>query len=337
MRIGVEEKSKDVSTIFQILNSYADEVGLEDILMRLIEKNVSSSDLLFLVLQKLRRDGYIDGSKGVLKINNIPEEEMRKVSTEISKELSGNEKLFVTPLEVSKFYTCPRRIFLEKIALSKQFKERFGKTWDGEVIHAAINMFIKTLGKKETEELVEEVVKEAIEKYKERTNLTEEKVKEFILKFNDLVKDENFLTIYTEKTFESFKIGLTGTPDLICIKENGEIVPIDVKLGKLDRRGVKDEHLLQITGESILAEDFFRKNINYSYLIYFESNSLAKIEINDEMKKRLIGQKRKIESILKRGYIPEKSRLYNFRNRVCLGCHVKPACDNIEALSRIYY
>ncbi len=305
--------------------------------MQLIVKNVSSSDLLFLALQKLRGNGYIDSSKGVLEINSIPEDEIKKVSGEIIKELSRNEKLFVTPLEVSKFYTCPRRIFLEKIALSKQFKERFGKIWDGEVIHTAINLLIKNLGKKEIEELVEEVVKEAIEKYKDKTALTEEKVKEFILKFNDLVRDENFLTIYTERTFESFKTGLTGTPDLICIKENGETVPIDLKLGKLNRRGVKDEHLLQITGESILVEDFFRKKINYSYLIYFESNSLARIEINDEMKRRFIGYKRKIESILKRGYIPEKSSLVNFRKRVCLGCHVKPACDNIEALSRIYY
>lgn len=333
----MEEKSKDISTILQILSSSKEDVKLEDILMQLIAKNVSSSDLLFLVLQKLREDGHVDGSKGILKIDSLSEEEVKKVSDEIVKEVGRNRKLFVTPLEISKFYTCPRRLFLEKIVLSKQFKERFGKTWDGEVIHTAISLFIKNLGKKEIDELVDEVTKEAIEKYKEKTALSEEKVKEFILKFNDLVKEEKFSTIYTERTFESFKIGLIGTPDLICIKEDGGIVPIDIKLGRLNERGVKEEHLLQLTGESILIEDFFRKDVIYSYLVYFESNSLAKVEISNEMKRRVIGYKRRIENILERGRIPDKSRLYNFKSRVCLGCHVKPACDNIEALSRMYY
>ncbi len=333
----MEEKGKDISTVLQILSSATEDVKLEDILMQLIAKNISSSDLLFLVLQKLREDGHVDGSKGILKIDSLSDEEVKKVSDEIIKEIGRNRKLFVTPLEISKFYTCPRRLFLEKIVLSKQFKERFGKTWDGEVIHTAISLFIRNLGKGETDELVDEVTKEAIEKYKDKTTLSEEKVKEFILKFNDLVKEEKFSTIYTERTFESFKIGLIGTPDLICIKEDGGVVPIDIKLGRLNDRGVKEEHLLQLTGESILIEDFFRKDVIYSYLVYFESNSLAKVEISNEMKRRVIGYKRRIENILERGRIPDKSRLYNFKSRVCLGCHVKPACDNIEALSRMYY
>jgi CRISPR/Cas system-associated exonuclease Cas4 (RecB family) len=339
VRIGIEEKNKDIYKIFQILNLHIEEdINLDNILIELVSKDVSSSDVLFLVLQKLRRDEFLDGSKGTLRIlKEVTEKEMKSISSEVDNEIGKNIRLFVTPLEIGKFYMCQRRVFLEKIALSRQFKEAVGKTWDGEVIHFAINLFVKNLTKKDPGELIEESAKDAIEKYKDKTTLTEERVKEFISRFNDLIKEENFSHIFTEKTFETFRDGLTGTPDLVCMKENGEIIPVDIKLGKLNRRGVKEEHLLQIVGEVILVEDFFRKEVNSSCILYFESNSLVKIDIDRDMKRKFSGIKSRIERICKTGYIPEMSHLDNFRKRVCLGCHVKPACDNIEVLKRIRY
>lgn len=339
MRIGIEEKDKDIYRTLQILNSYTnEEVKLEEVLIQMISKDISSSDLLFLILQRLRRDGYLNGERGVLKIlNKISDTEIEKISSEINAGIRRNRKLFVTPLEIAKFFTCPRRLFLEKIVLSRQFKEDTGKTWDGETIHLAINLFIKNFGKKEIEELISEVVSQTVERYKDKITLNEERIKEFILNFYRLVEKENFSKIFTEKNFESFKIGLTGTPDLIGIKESGEIIPIDIKLGSLDRRGVKEEHLLQSVGEAILIEDFFRKKVNYSYLIYFGSNSLVKIDLNEERRRKVISHKRRIERIGKSSYVPEKSFLRNSKMRICAGCHVKPACDNIEDLRRIYY
>jgi CRISPR/Cas system-associated exonuclease Cas4 (RecB family) len=150
-----------------------------------------------------------------------------------------------------------------------------------------------------------------------------------------LIKEENFANIFTEKTLQSFKVGLVGTPDMICIKEDGQIIPVDIKLGRLSRLGVKDEHLLQNVGEAILTENFFRKKVLMSYLIYFGSNSLVKIDIDEKMKKKFLNYKKQIEKICRIGNIPEMSTLPNFKRRVCPGCHVKPACDNIETLRRI--
>jgi CRISPR/Cas system-associated exonuclease Cas4 (RecB family) len=339
VRVGTGEKSKDISIVIQTLNAHeGEEVRLDDILIRLLVKNITSSDILFLVLQNLEEDGYVKGLKGVIKIlRKVDNEKTRELIRKINSNLAKNRKLFVTPLEVGKFYQCPRRLFLEKIVLAKQYKEEVGKTWDGEAIHLAINIFVKNLVKKDVKELISEAVKIAMDKYRGKITINEERLKDFLQKFYDFIKEENFSRIFTEKTFESFKIGLIGTPDLVCVKEDGSIVAIDIKLGRLDRKGIKKEHLLQIVGEAILIEDFFRKAVNSCYIIYFESDSLARVDINKEMKRRFLDYKRGIERICKFRHVPEKGKMPNLERRVCLGCHVRPSCENIEALQRIKF
>lgn len=355
MKVGIEVRDKDINTIFQILNS-DEEIKLDDLLLRLLVKGVGSSDLLFLVLQKLERDGYVKGVKGVVKLlKDVDEREMRKVGRSVVKEVERNRKLFVTPLEVGKAYQCPRRLFLEKIALSRQYKERRGKTWDGVVVHLAINLFVKNLknlaesglaekdlaekGEKDergVEELAIKSARAAIGKYRGKTDMDAGRLSDFVLKFHDLIKEEGFSHIFTERTIQSFKMGLIGTPDVIGIAE-AEAIPIDIKLGRLSSRGVKEEHLLQSVGESMLVEEFLRTRVSKSYLIYFGSNSLAKIGIDSRMRRKFIGFKRQIERMCRAGYIPDKGRMLNLRRRVCLGCHVRHSCENIETLRRIIY
>ena len=336
MHVGIEIKDKDVYTIIQILNSrLGEEVKLEEILVELLKRGGSSSDLLFLILQKLEKNGFVKGVRGVLKIERkIEKGYAEKIKREIKKKFQNYRKLFVTPLEVAKFYQCPRRLFLEKVVLAKQYKEAKGRTWDGEVVHLAVNLFIKNLLKKPVEELVQESIKISMKKYEGKITINEEDLKDFLFRFYELLREENFKKIFTEKTFESFKHGLTGTPDLVGIKENS-IIPIDLKLGRISRRGVKEEHILQNVGESILIEDFFRKSVDTAYLIYFGSRSLVKLEISEELKKKFLSYKKQIERMCRIGKIPEKGKLPNLKRRVCLGCHVRPSCENIEMLRRI--
>ncbi len=335
MKIGVENKSKDIEIIFKILGkNIGEEVRLEKILEEMLDRNVSSSDVLFLLLQKLKRDGYLEGRKGVIKVvKPIEKEERVKIKKEIERRINRIKKLFVTPLEVAKFYQCPRRFWLEKVVLSRQFKERRGKVWDGEVIHLAVKLFASQLGKKKIQECIENAAEEALKKYEGKTELEKEKLVEFLKKFNEFLHEEKFVRVFPEKMIESFKIGLSGSPDLIGIKENGEIIAIDIKAGEM-RRGIKKEHLLQNIGESILVENYFRKKVNECYLIYFESDSLVKIKISRDMKDEFLKYKKLIGKFVASRRIPPKSRLPNYRKRVCQGCHVKPACDNIEILRK---
>lgn len=334
MKVGIEVKDKDIYTIIQILNSYSNEkVKLDYILGKMLAKNVGSSDLLFLILQELEKKKIIEGEGGEIKIKEEIKD-FKNILEKIKFIASRNRKLFVTPLEVGKFYQCPRRLFLEKIVLAKESKEERGKTWDGETIHLALNIFIKNLMRRPVESVIDYCVNTAMKKYEGRTTINRESLRDFIIRFYGLLNEEGFDHLFTEKTIFSFKVGLVGTPDIIGIKEN-EIIPIDIKLGKLSRKGVKKEHLLQNVGEAILIEEFFRKKVNKSYLIFFESKSLVKIDIDEEIKRIFLKYKKDIEMMCKTNEIPEKGRIQNLERRVCLGCHVKRSCENIENLKRI--
>jgi CRISPR-associated protein Cas4 len=337
MKVGIEIDERSVDKIFRTLNKYRGEsLDLHELLVELLRKNVKSSDYLFLILSKLERENIVKGKAGRIDVlSRIDNKLRKKIVDEIKNEIKRHKRIVVTPLEVAKFYQCPRRIYLEKVVLSKQFKKERGKVWDGEVVHLAINMFIDNLMKLPIEQLLFEIPKVAIERYVGKTTLTKEKVAKFIEDFYSLVKDEKFNLLLTERTLESFKIGLVGTPDVIARKENGEFIPIDIKLGRLDRRrGVKKEHLLQSIGEALLIEDFFRINLSRSYLLYFQSNSVVKIKINKTLKREFLKFKRELERVCSKKVIPEKSRLPNAVNRVCKGCHVRHACENIEELTR---
>jgi len=336
MKIGIELNEKFIDRIFKILNEYVGEiVDLNVLLVELLKRNVNSSDYLFLILSKLERENLIEGKKGKVKvIKHIDKETEIKIKKELFDEIENYRKIFVTPLEVGKFYQCPRRLYLEKVILARQFKKEKGKVWDGEVIHLAVNLFIDNLMKMPVGQLVSEIPKIALNKYSRKVNLKENSVKEFLLNLYKLIMNEKFNLLFTEKTLESFKVGLMGTPDIIARKENGEFVAIDIKLGRIDRsKGVKKEHLLQNIGEAILIEDFFRTDVRKIYLIYFQSNTVVKINLTKTLKDEFLRFKKELEFVCSKDIIPPKSKLPNAINRVCKGCHVKPSCENIELIS----
>lgn len=335
MRIGITLKEKDVDFIISLLNLHK-EVSINEVLLQMLRKNIGSSDILFILLQILTQDGYVEGSKGVLKIiKPIDEKEVNIIKSSLVENLSKNPKVFVTPLEVGKFFQCPRRVWLEKVVFSTQRKEERGKMWDGEALHFAINQLAKNLEKGEASAVIEEAANKAVEKYAGKIEIGKEKLVEFLSKFYEFIKEEEIVTIFTEKLIESFSEGLVGTPDIIGIRKDEKVIPVDIKLGYLGR-GLKKEHALQIIGESILTERFFRKRVEVAYLIYFESNSLVKIVVRDDMKREFLMYKKGLIKTFRSRYIPPISRLPNFKRRVCQGCHVKHACENIELLKRIY-
>ncbi len=338
MRIGVEFDEKTVKKILAIL---ADRVGetikINELLIELFTDKVKSSDYLFLVLSKLERDGYVEGKRGEVEITKlIDKDEKERILNEIKEEVEKNMKIFVTPLEVAKFFQCPRRLYLEKVVMSRQFKKERGKVWDGEALHLSVKMFLDNILRLPAEKLIDEVPRAALKKFEGKTTIDEKPIREFLRNMYQLFKEERFKYVFTERTIESIKSGLVGTPDIIAMKDTGDFIAMDVKLGEFDKRkGVKKEHLLQNVGETLLVEDFFRTNIHKMYLIYFQSNTVVEIDITKKLKKEFISLKRKLEETVTKGVIPPKSKLPNAENRVCKGCHVKPVCENLEMLFKI--
>jgi len=337
MRTKIEIDPKEITGVIKIINSHLNkDLLIEDLLIELLKGNVLSSDFLFILLSKLQKMGIIEGKHGILRIKKSVDNEFSKSLIEmIKREVSKKRLIFVTPLEVAKFYQCPRRFYLEKIVLSKQFKKERGKVWDGEVLHLAVKMFIENMMKKDIEDLIKTIPRLTLEKYAGKTTIKKDVIEDFLIKLYGLIKDERFNLLVSERTILSMKNGLMGTPDIIVRGDSGEFIPIDIKLGKIDRRGIKKEHMLQNTGGAILIEDFFRTRINKSYLIYLQAGSVVQMELTNDMKKEFILFKRELERVSMKEIIPPMSKLPNARERVCKGCHVKPSCNNIEELSRM--
>lgn len=337
MRTEIEIDPRDIVKIVRTINSHLNqEILIDDLLLELLEKGIASSDYLFILLSKLQERNFIDGRHDVLSIKkNIEGNVLNELENKLTYEVSRKKKIFVTPLEIGKFYQCPRRFYLEKIVLSRQFKRERGRVWDGEALHSAVKMFIDKITERDVDELITDIAKMSMKKYEGKTTITEKSIVDFLIKLHKLIQEENFDFLISERTLLSLKKGLIGTPDIIAKNKNGEFVPIDIKLGRIDRRGIKKEHLLQNVGEALLVEDFLRKKINNTYLVYFQASSAVKIDLTNEMKKEFMLFKKELERISTKKIIPHMSRLENAGARVCKGCHVRPSCENIEELVRI--
>jgi len=337
MRIEIEIDPRDIVKIVKTINNHLNQgILIDDLLLELLKKRVASSDYLFILLSKLQERKLVDGRHGIIFIKKKVEEKiLNELENKLAYEVSRKKRVFVTPLEVGKFYQCPRRFYLEKVVLSRQFKRERGRVWDGEALHLAVKMFIDNISKKNVNELATEVSKTSMKKYEGRTTITEKSILDFLIKLHKLIEEENFDFLISERTLLSLKAGLMGTPDIIVKNKNNEFIPIDIKLGRINKRGIKKEHLLQNVGEALLVEDFLRKKINSTYLVYFQASSAVKVELTDEMKKEFMLFKRELERVSTKKIIPYMSRLENARARVCRGCHVRPACENIEELVRM--
>jgi CRISPR/Cas system-associated exonuclease Cas4 (RecB family) len=334
MRFGVEFEEGIFDKICNLLKQCENkELKMEELLRLSLENGISSSDYLFLVLQELSSKKLIESSKGIVKIGKLSQE-FEEIKKKVAERIKKIKKVFVTPLEIAKFYQCPRRLWLEKVVQSKQEKEKVGKVWDGEAVHLAVKLMIESMQKEKDENfLVLKACEEAFKKYEGMIQIEKKTLEEFLRKFLELIKEENFNFVYSERTIESLREGIIGSVDVIGVK-NDEIVPIEIKYAAFKGR-IKKEHLLQAIGETILVGNYFRKDVKYSFLVYFQTNSLIKVEVDEDLVKQFFKLKKQLEKFYSLGRIPPKSKLPNYSKRVCQGCHVKKACENIEILRKI--
>ncbi|MEM0333661.1 MAG: Dna2/Cas4 domain-containing protein [Candidatus Aenigmatarchaeota archaeon] len=334
MRFSVEYDDDSFEKTVSILKNFAGkEVSLFEIEKECIKNNIISTDYLFILLQHLNIKGVVEANKGIIKIREeIGKEIIEEAREIIKRKLSSVYKLFLTPLEVAKFFQCPRRLWLEKIVLAKQEKEKVGKVWDGEALHLSIKNFIENLGKKEENVLIKESVNYGLKIFEGAVQIKSEEMEEIVKKFMEEIKRENFDLILPERTIFSIRLGLIGSIDLIAFKGE-DLYPIEIKHASYRGR-IKREHLIQSIGEALLLGNYFRTHIKHSFIFYSQTNSLVKIDISKKNVENFMRTISKIFRIYSSNRIPPKSRLPNYRERVCKGCHVKLACDNIEKIRK---
>jgi len=331
MKVGIELDENVYLETLNIISSLEEEKSLDEILIELLSKKVFTSDILFVALEKLSKDGYISSNLNRIKLEKELNEEKRKEILEFLKSRfkTLTKKIFFSSLDISKYSQCPRRFFLEKVVKSQQKKT--SSSFEGEVFHKASYLLIKNYNKIPLEQLISQVSEKVLEEFKNKVKIEREKIV-FSLGFLDrFIKKFRFKYLIPEPKIISIKNGLIASPDLIGINENG-IIPIDLKMGSLR---VKEALRIQLLAEAVTLEGFFKKEINEVMIVSLLKKKIFRLRINNEEKEKVFIIKRQIEKSLLSNKIFPISNLPNFRRLVCPFCHVKEICDEIEKTRKI--
>ncbi|MEM5811171.1 MAG: hypothetical protein QXG91_00260 [Candidatus Aenigmatarchaeota archaeon] len=326
MRFGINNLEKLVDQTFSFIKSLKGKtVNVEETLIEMFKNNFITSDIFFIFLGELKKRNLLESQKNIVTFKEFADTDLEKIKSFIIKKTMKEKKIFITPWDIAKFYICPRRVWLEKVVLSREYKKEKGVNWDGEALHLAIKEAL--LGKN-----VEEAIEIALKQYEGKiVKLKKEEMLNFISKILELVKSDNFKYFCPEREILSLQYKIFGIPDIAIIDKDNVASIIEIKYGSISTE-IRKEHLIQLTGESIICSSFFRKKPAYAYLVYYKANKIVKVEITKREIKNFLLLNKKILSTFSKRSIPPMSRIPNFRNIVCPHCHVKKACDQIEIL-----
>jgi CRISPR/Cas system-associated exonuclease Cas4 (RecB family) len=332
MKIGIELDERIFQETLDIICSIEKEKNLDEILVELLLRKVYTSDILFILLQKLSKEGYIfsDVNK-IRKEKNIEEEKKKEILNYLKNKVENivKNKIFFSSLDISKFSQCPRRFFLEKVVKSQQKKTQ--SSFEGEVFHRASYLLIKNYNKIPLEQLISQVSERVLNEFKGKVKVEKNAILSSLGFLDEFIRKYKFKFLISEPKIISIKNGLIASPDLIGISEN-EIIPIDLKMGSLR---VKEALKIQLLSEVVVVESFFKKEVNSAMIISLLKRKVFKLKINQEEKQKVYVIKKQIERSLLSNKIFPISNLPNFRKLICPFCHVKDICDEIEKTKKI--
>ena len=332
MKIGIELDERIFQETLDIICSIEEEKNLDEILVELLLRKVYTSDILFILLQKLSKEGYIfsDVNK-IRKEKNIEEEKKKEILNYLKNKVENvvKNKIFFSSLDISKFSQCPRRFFLEKVVKSQQKKTQ--SSFEGEVFHRASYLLIKNYNKIPLEQLISQVSERVLNEFKDKVKIEKNAILSSLGFLDEFIRKYKFKFLVSEPKIISIKNGLIASPDLIGISEN-EIIPIDLKMGSLR---VKEALKIQLLSEVVVVESFFKKEVNSAMIVSLLKRKVFKLKINQEEKQKVYVIKKQIERSLLSNKIFPISNLPNFRKLICPFCHVKDICDEIEKTKKI--
>ncbi|MEM5829996.1 MAG: Dna2/Cas4 domain-containing protein [Candidatus Aenigmatarchaeota archaeon] len=328
MKLKIEVDKKTLEKSVEIID-FIGKKTIDNLLFEFLNNKIYITDILFLALDKLNRDEKIVSKANEIEKNDFLDENYKgELIKYLERKISelGN-KPFFTSLEVSKFYQCQRRFFLEKVVHSRQKKSE--KSYKGEVFHKSISNFITNYNKyvDNIEVLASMVTENVIKEYEKKVKIDKSEVLKYLYQIDSFIRKQNFKYIISEPILISIKYGIIGTPDIIGITRDNEIIPFEIKT-KTNK--IKEGLKIQIVGEAFVTEVCFRKEVNKSFLLSLQNEKTFEINITEEDKKQIQNILNMMKKVLLSMRIPPMSNLPNFRKTVCPYCHVKETCDFIE-------
>jgi CRISPR-associated protein Cas4 len=256
---------------------------------------------------------------------------------------------------------CPRKFFLVKVLkLSKPPKEALIKGSIRHEIYDRINkkekeiviQITKTSDLMQTEELFKknysEIVREVIRIYRTELEQFGIELGAFFKETWPLISSESKLRalnafkfaqkhnlfgeqlwhklspkIESEFYLESKLLGLKGIIDQIEIYET-EIVPYEIKSGKVPEKGVWPNHKIQTGAYILMLEETHKKQVKEAFVKYLESNETRQVIMNAFLKQDIMDLILKINETLASKQLPAVVANEN----KCKSCELKKECGD---------
>ncbi len=164
------------------------------------------------------------------------------------------------------------------------------------------------------------------------SELRAKNIHDFLIK-NKVYGEElwNKLTpkIQSEYYISSKELGLRGIIDKLELYEN-DVIPIELKTGKIPKKGVWDSHKIQIGAYLLLLNEKFKKEINIGFVRYLDINEERAVILNPFLKDYIITLRDKVNLLLNSKEFPE----YCNNERKCKACGLKKLCYDEKFLNK---
>lgn len=132
--------------------------------------------------------------------------------------------------------------------------------------------------------------------------------------------------IYTDagkntRTLVSHRYGLRGKPDYLLNADNGRVIPVELKSGRMPRNGRPHRsHTLQLAVYFLLVEDVLRREVAYG-LVRYKDGSI-RVEHTDKLRAELLAVVEEMrETLVDRAVQRNHNQAYR-----CHTCSMAHAC-----------
>lgn len=135
--------------------------------------------------------------------------------------------------------------------------------------------------------------------------------------------------IHSEYYINSEELGLKGIIDKLEFYED-DIIPFELKTGKVPERGVWENHKIQIAAYLLLLEKKFNKEINIGYIKYLDANEDRAVIFNPFLRDQILILKNNVECLLNSKELPD----FCNNEKKCSSCGLKKQCNDEKFLNK---